>query len=61
VLAKLRVSVYDTLMSGDMWNMELNASIREFLFATSIDVIELSAILETSQKKPWQLDLDFQK
>ncbi|KAJ5617305.1 fungal-specific transcription factor domain-containing protein [Penicillium hordei] len=50
VLAKLRVSVYDTLMSGDMWNMELNASIREFLFATSIDVIELSAILETSQK-----------
>ncbi|KAJ6134666.1 fungal-specific transcription factor domain-containing protein [Penicillium sp. IBT 18751x] len=50
VLAKLRVSVYDTVTSGDMPNTKLNAGIREFLFATSIDIIELSVILETSHK-----------
>lgn len=50
VLAKLRVSVYDTVTSGDMPNTNLEAGIREFLFATSIDIIELSVILETSHR-----------
>lgn len=50
VLAKLRVYVYDTVVSGDMSNTGLRAGIREFLFATSTDIIELSVILETSQK-----------
>ncbi|KAJ6189976.1 fungal-specific transcription factor domain-containing protein [Penicillium mononematosum] len=50
VLAKLRVSVYDPVTSGDMSNTGLKADIREFLFATSIDIIELSVILETNQK-----------
>jgi hypothetical protein len=50
VLAKLRVSVYDTVTSGDMSNTGLKVDIREFLMATSIDIIELSVSLETSQK-----------
>lgn len=50
VLAKLRVYVYDTVTSRDMSNTELKAGVREFLFATSIDIIELSVILETSQR-----------
>ena len=51
VLAKLRVSLYDPVTSGNMLNTGLKANIREFLFATSIDVIELSVILETNQKE----------
>lgn len=50
VLAKLRVFVYDTVTSGDMSSTGLKADVREFIFATSIDIIELSVILETSQK-----------
>lgn len=49
VLSKLRLSVYDTVRPGDM-STEPKANIREFLFGTSVDTIELSILLETSHR-----------
>ncbi|KAF7180936.1 hypothetical protein CNMCM7691_000065 [Aspergillus felis] len=52
VLSKLRLYVYDAVTLGDMPTTEPMAKVHEFLFATSVDIIELSVLLETSKRDP---------
>ncbi|KAF5859803.1 hypothetical protein ETB97_002412 [Aspergillus alliaceus] len=50
VLSKLRLYVYNGVSPGGTPTTESMAKIHEFLFATSVDIIELSVFLETSQR-----------
>lgn len=50
VLSKLRFYVYDAVIPGKIPTTDRMAKIHEFLFATSVDIIELSVLLEISQR-----------
>ncbi|GLA09616.1 hypothetical protein AnigIFM60653_011947 [Aspergillus niger] len=50
VLSKLRLYIYPAVTPGDRPTTDSVAKIHDFLFATSVDIIELSVLLETSRR-----------